>query len=432
MPAETLKILIVTDITADAMQLVRLLEDHFEHLETSSIESRFIADFERVRPDVLVLAFPSLERAERYSLGLYRHCEIAHTLSHRSIVLCDKDHVHRAFELCKKEYFDDYVMYWPMVYDTPRLAMSILIAGRSLSAQRAAPRAREVAAHARSVGQLEAVLDESLTVGRQHTEALGDALRYADAGTQTLLTPNAYAPTTSAKPPHAPTTLASGAPLPAETLTPAHSPLAASTFDLPRGEPEFLDLDLDGVPSGLSQHPPGSTRQRDDVIREVQVRIDDAQKKVVPLTEWIGGLKKDVQPQLDAARQLGELAKQSPPLVLVVDDDQFQCKLLERMLGNAGYRAVVAHSGAEALALLRRQQPDMILMDVALPDLNGVEITRRLKSSPRTAATPIVMITGHSERQVLQASLKAGAVDFLVKPFDREVLLNKIARHLVR
>ena len=115
-----------------------------------------------------------------------------------------------------------------------------------------------------------------------------------------------------------------------------------------------------------------------------------------------------------------------------MDDDQFQCKLLERMLGNADYGAVVAHSGAEALALLRRQQPDMILMDVALPDLNGVEITRRLKSSPRTAATPIVMITGHSERQVLQASLKAGAVDFLVKPFDREVLLNKIARHLVR
>jgi hypothetical protein len=237
MPAETLKILIVTDITADAMQLVRLLEDHFEHLETSSIESRFITDFERVRPDVLVLAFPSLERAERYSLGLYRHCEIAHTLPHRSIVLCDKDHVHRAFELCKKEYFDDYVMYWPMVYDTPRLAMSILIAGRSLSVQRSAPAAREVAAHARSVGQLEAVLDDSLAVGRQHAEALGDALRYADAGTQTLLTPNAHMPATSAKPPHAPNTPASGTPLPA-----SGSPLPAVTLTAPPQPLAGLDL----------------------------------------------------------------------------------------------------------------------------------------------------------------------------------------------
>ena len=71
-------------------------------------------------------------------------------------------------------------------------------------------------------------------------------------------------------------------------------------------------------------------------------------------------------------------------------------------------------------------------MDVALPDLNGVEITRRLKASPQLANIPILMITGHSERQVLQASLKAGAVDFLVKPLDRQVLLQKLARHLPR
>ena len=117
-------------------------------------------------------------------------------------------------------------------------------------------------------------------------------------------------------------------------------------------------------------------------------------------------------------------------MILVVDDDSFQCKLLERLLGNAGYETIVAHSGAEALALLGRQHPDLILMDVALPDLNGVEITQRLKANPGTAAIPIMMITGHSERQVLTASLKAGAVDFLVKPFDREVLLQKITHHL--
>jgi CheY-like chemotaxis protein len=89
-----------------------------------------------------------------------------------------------------------------------------------------------------------------------------------------------------------------------------------------------------------------------------------------------------------------------------------------------------AHSGAEALAVLGRQHPDLILMDVALPDFNGVDITRRLKATPRFAAIPVLMITGQSERQVLEASLKAGAVDFLVKPVDREILLQKIARHL--
>lgn len=119
MKPETLKVLIVTDVAADAVALVRLLESQFEQLETSTVESHFVADFERVKPDVVVLAFPSLERAERFSLGLYRHSTVAHALPHRSIVLCDKDNVHRAFELCRKEYFDDYVMYWPL-FTTPR------------------------------------------------------------------------------------------------------------------------------------------------------------------------------------------------------------------------------------------------------------------------------------------------------------------------
>ena len=436
MKPETLKILIATDVSADAAQIVRLLEDQFEQLETSTVEARFVADFERVMPDVVVLAFTSLERAERYSLGLYRHSAIVHTLPHRSIVLCDKDNVHRAFELCRKEYFDDYVMYWPLVHDTPRLAMSILIAGRSLQRQRDAAPAREVAAHARSVSRLESVIDDRIAVGREHAEALNRALQAVEAEVAIKPASPAGSPPTTvivrATPPAAP----------AEQVDHvAPDSVAAETFD--------LDLNLDGPPSGLDRQtlitPPGHANPpapapgplaaptippHHDVIREVRLRVDDAQKRVVPLTEWISGLKHDVKPQLDAARRLGELTGNTPRMILVVDDDSFQCKLLERLLGNAGYETIVAHSGAEALALLGRQHPDLILMDVALPDLNGVEITQRLKANPGTAAIPIMMITGHSERQVLTASLKAGAVDFLVKPFDREVLLQKITHHL--
>ncbi|MDX9885757.1 response regulator [Thauera sp.] len=438
MKPESLKVLIVTEVSADAAQIVHLLEDHFEQLHTSTIESRFVADFERIKPDVVVLAFTTLERAERYSLGLYRHSEIVHTVSHRSIVLCNKDNVHRAFELCRKEYFDDYVMYWPLVHDTPRLAMSILIAGRSLQAQRDAPPARQVAAHARSVSQLEAVLDDHITVGRQHAEAVSQALQAVEAevAAQPATTnpapppiPDAQIPTPTAETYlSAPATVTTPSAAPAAAQSAA--PLAPVTDAFPLTD--TFDLDLDGVPAGTDFQAPLATTPREDVIREVQLRVDDAKKTVVPLTEWIGGLKKDVKPQLDAARQLGELAGNTQPKILVVDDDTFQCKLLERLLSNAGYRSIVAQSGTDALALLGRQQPDLILMDVGLPDLNGVELTRRIKASPTMANIPIVMITGHSERQVLAASLKAGAVDFLVKPFDREVLLNKILRHLAQ
>lgn len=405
MNTETLKVLVVTDVSSEATRILRLLEGQFSHVEASTVEGQFAADFDRVRPDVLVLAFNSLEHAERCALGLYRRSESAHTQPYRSIVLCNKDNVHRAYELCRQEYFDDYVMYWPLVYDTYRLAMSILIAGRALKAQQATPSAQEMAAHARSVSQLEAVLDDGIAIGRLRADAVSEALRDAEAEAARAAAAHAATP---------------ASPLPSPALAPGEG--GAGSFE----------LDLDGVPSGLDAQRPAAAPRQQEALQQVRVRIEEAKQRAVPLTEWIGGLKNEVKPQLEAVRQLGELAGRTQRLVLVVDDDQFQCKLLERLLQTAGYRTIFAHSGVEALAVLRRQLPQLILMDVELPDLSGVEITRNLKSSTRTAAIPIVMISGHSELQVLQASLKAGAVDFLVKPFDREVLLTKLSRHIAK
>jgi CheY-like chemotaxis protein len=398
MKAEKTKVLVVTDVLADATQIGKLLEDQFEQVMLSTNEASFVADFERFEPDVVVLAFNSLERAERYALGLYRHSTVVHTLPHRSIVLCSKETVHRAFELCRKEYFDDYVMYWPLVYDTPRLAMSIILAARSLEAQRHSTPVRAVAAHARSVSALEAVLDKSIETGRQRSEALRQAIH--DVGQTPLLDPGIAAGNAAAPE-------ASEAPL---------------TFD----------IDTEGVPEGAVDRTRLFQAAAKQIRDTVKLRVDEAERRITPLTEWIGGIKQAVKPQLDAARQLGALNDMTMPLVLVVDDDTFQCRLLERMLGSEKYRTVFAHTGAEALAIVGRQHPDVVLMDVALPDFNGVEITRHMKASPHLADIPIVMITGHSERQVLEASLKAGAIDFLVKPFDREALFGKLARHIAR
>ena len=87
-------------------------------------------------------------------------------------------------------------------------------------------------------------------------------------------------------------------------------------------------------------------------------------------------------------------------------------------------------SAQKALAALRKRQPDLILMDVRLPDVDGLQLTRQLKSIDAYASIPIVMLTGHGHRQVLVDSREAGAIDFLVKPFDRETLLKKVAAHL--
>jgi len=131
-------------------------------------------------------------------------------------------------------------------------------------------------------------------------------------------------------------------------------------------------------------------------------------------------------PLLDAVRALRVLAERWQPLVLVVDDDRFQHKVLGQLLAAAEAELVFVTSATEAIAGLHKRRPDLILMDVSLPDVNGVEATRLLKSAAQFAAIPVIMITGVGGKTMVVDSLKAGATDFVVKPFDKVVLLGKV------
>lgn len=135
-------------------------------------------------------------------------------------------------------------------------------------------------------------------------------------------------------------------------------------------------------------------------------------------------------PLLDTVRALGTLADRTPPLVLVVDDDRFQHKLLTQALAGAKLELVFAATAADAIASLHRRRPDLILMDVSLPDFDGLQATRLLKASETYAAIPVIMITGVGGRDMVIESLKAGAADFVVKPVDRSILLGKVRKVL--
>jgi two-component system phosphate regulon response regulator PhoB len=89
-----------------------------------------------------------------------------------------------------------------------------------------------------------------------------------------------------------------------------------------------------------------------------------------------------------------------------------------------------AANGDEALALLATLQPDLSLLDLAMLGMGGLDLMRRLRDSPRTAALPIIIMTGNAGTGVVRSSLELGAVDFLVKPFGRAPLLEKPHRAL--
>jgi signal transduction histidine kinase len=118
------------------------------------------------------------------------------------------------------------------------------------------------------------------------------------------------------------------------------------------------------------------------------------------------------------------------PTILVVDDVPQNVRLLEAVLGANGYRVVAAHSGEDALARVASELPDLILLDIQMPDLDGYEVCRRLRADPRTAFLPVVMITSSDSEYRIKA-LEADADDFVTKPFDREELLARV-RSLIR
>ncbi|HZZ85329.1 MAG TPA: response regulator [Anaeromyxobacteraceae bacterium] len=113
------------------------------------------------------------------------------------------------------------------------------------------------------------------------------------------------------------------------------------------------------------------------------------------------------------------------PSVLIVDDESDLVSLLDFNLRQAGFETLLAQSGEEALAQLKRRVPDLILLDLMLPDLSGIEICRRVKSDARTRSVPVVMLTARSDEVDRVVGFELGADDYVTKPFSvRELALR--------
>jgi adenylate cyclase len=115
-----------------------------------------------------------------------------------------------------------------------------------------------------------------------------------------------------------------------------------------------------------------------------------------------------------------------PVTVLGVDDQPANLRLLDAVLTPRGYQVLTAASGPEALALLETEDVDLVLLDIVMPDMDGHEVCRRIRSTPATEFLPVVMITASGSEQRL-AALESGADDFVTKPFDKSELLARVA-----
>lgn len=116
--------------------------------------------------------------------------------------------------------------------------------------------------------------------------------------------------------------------------------------------------------------------------------------------------------------------------ILVVDDSDDMRELLQRLLERAGYLIVVAEDGQASLTQAKLHHPDLILMDLSLPDIDGWEAVTHLRKMREFANTPIIAVTAHVSPQESSRAMAAGCTSHIGKPFDRKVLLQEVARQL--
>jgi len=371
-------ILVASDAQANASVVSKLLSEEFDGVRSSWVPESALSDFEACRPQVLVLAFEELEKAEVYYLGLYRHSRAIREQPHRTIVLCHKDDVKRVFELCRTEHFDDYILFWPMSYDGYRVPMAVYSALRHLAAMQSAARyPGDVVDSARRLGSIGEFIDDRLAAGAQHIETIRAAADRIGKGVDSAFDQ-----------------------LPARLQAGGASD--SSSVEAVRGE--LGRIRRESVGAGLQA-------------------LSDA---VAPVRRWMDQLQADAAPYVQAAQSMKSVAQHRVHRLLVVDDDPFQRKLLAKYLSGEPYDLAFAADSSEAFALAMADHPDLVLMDVVLPNVDGLEATRRFRAHPDLANIPVVMLTGQSGREIVIESRRAGAADFLVKPIDRSVLITKV------
>jgi CheY-like chemotaxis protein len=128
----------------------------------------------------------------------------------------------------------------------------------------------------------------------------------------------------------------------------------------------------------------------------------------------------------------GKVIERTQRLVLVVDDDAEILELVRLRLSRFGYETVIAHDGQEAVEIAHARQPDLVLVDVSMPVMDGYAATRELKRDPATKHIPVILLTALAESGAIARGFEAGADDYITKPFSPQGLESRVAAVLDR
>ncbi len=121
-----------------------------------------------------------------------------------------------------------------------------------------------------------------------------------------------------------------------------------------------------------------------------------------------------------------------PYKILVADDEPTIVRLMEFILARQGHEMIVAVNGEEALQKIRTEQPDLVLLDIMMPRIDGYEVAQQLRADPATAALPIIMLSAKAQEEDIRRGVEVGVDEYVTKPFSPEHLVHVVSEYLKR
>lgn len=357
-----------------------LLDSEFCDLHFESKPEAAVAAFVDVAPEILLMAFPEISSAERFYLGLFRleGCGAA-KISHQAIILCHLQESSTAYDLCKKRVFDDYLVFHPL-HDPNRIKLSLQQAlERHEFRALANSKGVMLSNTSEELGELEGYLDSAIGEGKGIGKNLGKvAEKFAqDADQQSDL------------------------------LRRMISQLQSDGV-IERVNENRLESHLKGMKKSSQKAPESVAEQK--------------------LEHWFDDFEAGSKKQVRAIKKNVDSSRIRS--ILVVEDDDFHQAIYRQVLQKAGFKVFVVGDGNAALKAIHQRCPDLILMDIMLPKLNGIQTTKRILQEPGFADMPIVMVSGYSDKKMVEKAIENGALDYLVKPITANRLLDKIKKHI--
>ena len=122
----------------------------------------------------------------------------------------------------------------------------------------------------------------------------------------------------------------------------------------------------------------------------------------------------------------------NPTRILIVEDAEHVSSMLIDLLDSQGYQVAHASEGRSGLDMARRGLPNLVLLDINIPEINGIEVCKAIKSDPKTAGIKVIMISAMDKGEVMKAAFLAGADEYILKPFDAMKLLRRVGEVLAK